>query len=226
MSATAQPGSAAPASIPDLGFAVCGAGPLDYAAAPTILFRLRIESLGGEAIRSVLLDVQIQIAARRRAYDAGAQQRLGELFGAPERWGTTLRTLPWTRTTVVVPPFEAGTEVELPVACTYDLEVVASRYFDALGEGTVPLEFLFSGTVFYGGRAGMLQTARIAWEKEAEYDFPVAVWRQTMERHFPQSAWVRLGKDSFDRLAAYRSARGLGSWDATLEALLPAEEER
>ena len=36
-----------------------------------------------------------------------------ELFGTPERLGTTLRTLPWTRTTLVVPPFEGATTVTL-----------------------------------------------------------------------------------------------------------------
>jgi hypothetical protein len=34
----------------------------------------------------------------------------------------------------------------MPVTCTYDLEVVAAKYFYALEDGEVPLEFLFSGT--------------------------------------------------------------------------------
>ena len=102
-------------------------------------------------MRSVLLDVQIQIAARRRGYDAGAHDRLFELFGPVADWGTTLRTLLWTRTTLVVPAFEGSTVVDLDVPCRYDLEVAASRYLDALADGEVPLEFLFSGSVFYTG---------------------------------------------------------------------------
>ena len=69
-----------------------------------------------------------------------------ELFGTPERWSTTLRTLLWTRTTLVVPPFTDATEVVLPVACSYDLEVNAASYLSALEQGEVPLEFLFSGS--------------------------------------------------------------------------------
>jgi hypothetical protein len=207
-------------SIPELAFEVRDARALEYAAVPTLRFRLAIESAGGEPIRSVLLDTQIQIAARRRPYDDGAQERLLELFGTPERWGTTLRTLPWARLTLVVPPFADSTEVDLDLPCSYDLEVTASRYFAALDDGEVPLEFLFSGSVFYSNAEGLLQTARIAMTQEAEYALPVRVWRETMERHFPNSAWLRLGRDSFERLQAYKSREALPSWDDAVDALL------
>ena len=170
-------------------------------------------------MRSVLLDVQIQIAARRRGYDASAHDRLFELFGPTADWGTTLRTLLWTRTTLVVPAFEGSTVVDLDVPCSYDLEVTASRYLDALGDGEVPLEFLFSGSVFYTGGGGELQTTRLSWESEAEYRLPVRVWKETMERYFRGTAWVRLSKESFDRLSAYKSRNALASWDDALEAL-------
>jgi uncharacterized protein DUF6084 len=207
-------------AIPQLDFAVRDAAPVEHAAAPTLRFALGIESAGGQPIRSVLLDVQIQIAARRRAYDAGEQDRLYELFGASAGWGSALRTLLWTRATLVVAPFTGRTEVDLPVACSYDLEVAGARYFDALGDGDVPLEFLFSGTVFYAAPDGRLQTARIAWDREAEYGLPVAVWRQTLERHFPGTTWLRLRRESFERLSAYRARHALPSWEATLDALL------
>jgi hypothetical protein len=93
--------------------------------------------------------------------------------------------------------------------CSYDLEVAASRYLDALSDGEVPLEFLFSGSVFYmDGDA--LQTTRLSWESEAEYRLPVRVWKETMERYFRGTAWVRLSKDSFDRLSAYKSRNAAG----------------
>ena len=125
-------------------------------------------------MRSILLHVQLQIAARRRRYDDAATERLFDLFGQPERWGSTLRTLPWARLTQVVPGFSGSTDVDLPLPCTYDFEVVAARYLDALRDGEVPLELLFSGTVFYTGEQGRLQTAQIAWDLEAEYRLPVS----------------------------------------------------
>jgi hypothetical protein len=213
------------ATMPELGFAVEDAAPLEHAVVPTLNFSLRVTSPGGHDIRSVLLDTQIQIAARRRGYDGAARESLFELFGPRENWGTSLRTLLWTRTTLVVPPFQGETTVDVPLTCTYDFEVAAARYLDALDDGEVPLEFLFSGAVFYTGEDGRLQTIRISWEAEAEYRLPVAVWRATMERHFPGAAWMRVGRERFDRLLAYRSSHALGSWDATFDALLDGREE-
>ena len=219
MSSVIGPQAPEAGAIPELDFGVDGAEPAEYAAAPTLVLRLRISS-GGLAVRSVLLDVQIQIAARRRSYDAEAEGRLAELFGTPERWGETLRTLPWERSTLVVPPFTDATIVDLPVACSYDLEVAASRYLYAMKEGTIPLELLFSGTIFFSGADGNLQAARIPWTHEAEYDLPASVWHDTMDSHFPNSAWIRVDRACFDRLNDHRSRRGDVSWEATFDSLL------
>jgi hypothetical protein len=202
---------------PELDFTVVGAARVEHAAVPTLRFALRVTS--DAPVRSVLLDVQVQIAARRRPYDASAHDRLFELFGPVKDWGTTLRTLLWTRATLVVPAFTGETTVDLDVPCSYDLEVAASRYLDALSDGEVPLELMFSGSVFYedGGR---LQTVRLSWEKEAQYALPVRVWKETMERYFNGTAWLRLRKESFDRLSAFKSRHALATWDDALDALL------
>jgi Family of unknown function (DUF6084) len=224
MSAVSQAIDASAGAVPQLSFAVSGAAAERYSAAPMVNFALRIERVGGGAVRSILLDTQIQIAARRRPYGAAEQARLVELFGTPERWSTTLRTLLWTRTTLVVPPFADATEATLPVACSYDLEASPANYLSGLQEGEVPLEFLFSGSVFYAGPGGTLQTARITWESEAEYRLPVRVWREAMDRHFPGAAWLRLGHPTFDRLRAYKAEHGLRTLEDAVERLL--EEDR
>ncbi len=207
---------------PQLAFAVKDARSADFAAVPTLEFSLEIQA-PEQMVRAVLLDVQLQIAARRRPYGEEAQELLLELFGTPERWGTTLHTLPWTRATLLVPPFMDATTVELAVQCTYDLEVAASRYFAALDDGEVPLEFLFSGTVFYSGQDGALQTNRIGWDQEVDYGLPVRVWRETMEHHFPGCAWLRLRRETYDRLCAYKARHAHESWEAAIESLLAAE---
>jgi hypothetical protein len=211
--------------MPELAFTVTDAARVEYAAVPTLRFALRVESLDGEPIRSILLDTQIQIAARRRHYDAAAHDRLFELFGPPADWGTTLRTLLWYRVTVVVPAFTGVTSVNVDVLCTYDLEVAASRYLDALSDGVVPLEFLFSGSVFASGPGGGLSVTRLSWEQEAGYQLPVRVWREVMDAYFRGYAWLRLRKDAFDRLSAYKSRNALATWEDTLDSLLPAAEE-
>jgi Family of unknown function (DUF6084) len=218
-------GSAVAGPVIDLDFAVEGAATVEHAAVPTLGFALRIVSRSGHAVRSVLLDAQVQIAARRRGYEHDDETRLAEVFGDPKRWSSTLRTLPWLRTTQVVPAFAGETVVELLVPCTYDFDVTAAKYLQALGEGEVPLEFLFSGTAFYSAEDGRLQTARIAWDREADFRLPVAVWRQTMDHYFPGSAWLRLSRDVFERLYAYRARNVIPSWDRTLESLLDRADE-
>ena len=211
--------------MPDLEFKLEGAEVADFAAIPSLVFKLRIENLEDEPVRSVALNTQIRIAATGRHYEAAEQERLLELFGEPSRWKDTLRSLLWTHTVLQVPRFSGSTVVDMPVACTYDLEVVAAKYFYALEDGEVPLEFLFSGTIFYAGEGGRLQTTRISWEKEAEFRLPVRLWKEMMDQYFPNSAWVRLRKDAFDQLYDYKVRKGLPTWEATVEALLRASEQ-
>lgn len=211
--------------MPDLDFGIEGAEVLEYAAVPSLLFKLRVENLEEEPIRSVSLNTQVRIAATQRHYDTAEQQRLLEVFGASHRWGQTLRSLLWAHTTVQVPRFSGSTVVDMHIPCTYDMEVIGSKYFHALEDGEVPLEFLFSGTVFYAAEGGRLQVARISWEKEAEFRMPVRLWKKTMERYFPNSAWIRLHKDAFDQLYDYKVRMGLPTWEAAVEALLRASEQ-
>lgn len=209
-----------PETLPELDFAVEGAEAVRYAAAPTLAFGLRVERVGGGPVSSIVLQAQLRIAAARRAYDESERERLGGLFGRPEQWARSVRSLLWTNTTVVVPPFEHATRVELAVPVTYDFEVAASQYLSALDGGEAPLEFLFSGTVFYPDERGRLRTALVPWDREARYAMPVGLWREAVEQHFPGTAWLRLGRPTFERLHAYRTRRALPTWEHALDALL------
>jgi hypothetical protein len=206
---------------PELRFSVREGGVLQHAAVPTLRFLVEIGTVGAAAqVRSVALNVELRIAATRRRYVQAERDKLVDLFGPSEEWGRNLKTLHWTSLTVQVPPFTGTTEVELPITCTYDLEVSASRYFDALEDGEIPLEFLFSGTVFYTGADGRLQVGRIGWDKDAEFRLPATAWRDMIDRYFPDSAWLRLRRAEFDRLTAYRTRHTLLTWEETVEKLL------
>jgi hypothetical protein len=207
--------------MPDLEFGAIDAEVLPYAAAPTILFKLPIRNgIEGEEIHSIMLRAQIRLEVTRRHYNAETEARLLELFGPPERWGDTLHSMVWTHATAFVPRFVNSTVAEVPIVCSYDFEVAASKYFYALEDGEIPLIFLFSGTVFYKSGEGALQIAQIPWEKEAQYRLPVHVWKGMMEHYFPNSAWLRIRKDVFDRLYAYKAKAGFPTWEAALEELL------
>src|SRR5579884_3702854 len=212
--------------MPDLSFEVVGAEAPAFAAVPTLVFKLRIVNENeDERIHSISLRCQIQIAVTRRRYSTQAQARLLEVFGEPKRWGETLRSLLWTHVSSVVTQFSGNTIVDLPVPCTYDFEVVSTKYFNALEEGDIPLTFLFSGTIFYRGETGNVQIGQISWSKEASFRLPVALWQEMIEHYYPNTAWIRLHKDVFDQLYRYKAAHGLPTWDETVVRLLQASGE-
>lgn len=212
--------------MPDLSFQITGVEPAVHGVTPLLHFALEVTNTPpDEPVQSVMLQAQIQIHSNRRSYNGDEQERLADLFGEPERWGQTLRTRLWTHANVIVPGFTRRATVALPVPCTFDLNVAATKYFYALGEGDVPLLFLFSGTVFYAAPDGRVQAAPISWNAEAEYRMPVDVWKGMMEHHYPDSAWLYLQRDVFERLYAYKRRHGLTSWEDALVRLLPETEE-
>ncbi|MCW3095329.1 MAG: hypothetical protein JWL77_947 [Chthonomonadaceae bacterium] len=212
--------------MPDLDFEVVEAEVLPYAAGPMLLFKLAIKNaVPDEQIHSVMLRVQIRIEATKRTYDAQTNARLRELFGDPEQFGSTVKSLHWTNVVQTVPPFKGSIVTDLPVVCTYDFDVVGAKYICALEDGDVPLLFLFSGTVLYSCEGSGLQIAQISWEKEAPYRMPIRFWKETMERYFPNSAWIRVRKDVFDRLYQYKGRNTLVTWENVFERLLQNEPE-
>ena len=78
---------------------------------------------------------------------------------------------------------------------------------------------LFSGTVFTRGEQGV-EVEPVPWHHEARYRLPVRVWRETMDLHFPGTAWVRLDRETFDALHRYRAEKQLRDADEALQRLL------
>ena len=211
--------------MPDLRFQIEKAEPQRFTVAPTLLFKLRItNAVDNETIHSVALRCQIQLEVARRQYTAEDQNQLRDLFGETERWGQTLKTMLWTHASVVAPAFQDTVVVDLPVPCTFDFNVAATKYFHGLAEGDVPLCFLFSGTVFYADGGGALQVAPIPWDKEARFRLPIKSWHEMMEIYYPNTAWLCLRRDVFERLYQYKVEHGIPTWEQALENVLPALE--
>lgn len=200
-------------------FACTGVRADRYAAGPTLVFRLRVATAEQDTrVHAMALRCQLRIEPARRGYGEAEAAGLADLFGERSRWGGTLLPLQFAHVSVMVPGFTGSTEVDLPVPCTYDMDVAATRYFDALEGGEVPLRLLFSGTAFTG--PGGYRVEPVPWDREAAYPMPVAVWREMVEQHFPGCGWLRLPRSAMEALLAYRSRRALPSWEATVEALL------
>jgi hypothetical protein len=213
--------------VPDLTFTVDGVSVVSFAASPTLAFRLGVSNRpADERIHAVVLRVQLQLDVTRRRYVVEEEALLGDLFGDRGRWGQTLRSLLWTHATVTVPPFAGTTSLELPVPCTFDFNVAATKYFYGLVAGDVPLTFLFSGSVFYDDGTGALRVVPISWDKEAAYRLPVRVWRELMDEYYPNTAWLALRRDAFERLYRYKLERGIPTWEQLVETVLAGEGAR
>jgi Family of unknown function (DUF6084) len=213
--------------MPDLSFHVERAECVPFAVVPQLAIKLRLTNADQEeTIHTVALRCQIQIEVTRRQYTPEEQEGLRDLFGEPERWGQTLRTLLWTHTSTVVPPFVGTTEVGLPVPCTFDFNVATTKYFAGLSEGDMPLLLQFSGTVFYARGDGSLQVMLIPWDKEVRFKLPLKVWKELMDTYYPNSAWLCLRRDVFEQLHRYKVERGIPTWEETLEGVLSNVEEK
>jgi hypothetical protein len=190
-----------------------------YAVTPTLAFTIRISELTGAGVHAIALRCQIRIEPRRRRYTDAEADRLVDLFGEAPRWAETLKPMQLATVSVMVPGFTGDTDAVVPVPCTYDLEIASTRYFRALDDGTVGLLLLFSGTAFLEDGTGYT-VEQLPWTAESRYRLPVAVWRDMVERDFPNSAWLRCSRDTLDALGRYRSRHALPSWEHTLKALL------
>ncbi|MEV3931757.1 MULTISPECIES: DUF6084 family protein [unclassified Streptomyces] len=207
-----------------LGFSVLDVVAEPYTVVPQLTARLRITDGSGDPVHAVVLHCQVRIEPQRRHYDEAEREGLRGLFGEQDRWSDTLRPFKWMQCDTTVQGFTGTTDVDLALPCTYDFDVVGSRYLHALADGTVPLSLLFSGTVFSKGRSGF-GVRQVPWDCEARYAMPVSVWRRMIASHYPNSGWIRLGQDSLDALAGFRARRGLISWDETLSTLLAGTDE-
>ena len=210
--------------MPNLSFQVEGVEAEAHAAAPQLMFKLRVtNNPPDDRIQSIALQCQLRIDPTARTYTSHDKEKLVELFGEPSRWGQTLRSMLWTHANATVPPFSGETKFNMNVPCTFDFNVAATKYFYALDAGDIAVSLLFSGTIFHAGPSGMLQVAQVPWDREANFRLPVAVWRKMMDQYYPNAAWLCLGRDAFDQLAQFKAKHGLATWDQTVERLLALE---
>ena len=205
---------------PDLEFAVLGARPVKYAAAPMLTIDLQVSEPDGREVYMVALTIQLMIEPARRRYDEATHERLVELFGAPERWAVTTRSLVWSKLDVLVPAFTGTTTVTVPIACHYDLELAAAKYLHSLPDDEAPLALHFNGMIYYPTDDGGLQMVLIPWSKSIDFRMPVSVWRETIEHYYPGTAWISVREQTFEALQKEKLERGLATLDACIADLL------
>lgn len=203
----------------DLDFAVVDIVADPYGASPLMNARLHITETTGATVHAVALRCQVRIDPQRRPYEQAEIDGLGDLFGERHRWSSTLKPFLWMHTTAMVKGFSGEIDVELPLPCTYDFEVAATKYLHAIRTGDIPLSLMFSGTVFTRG-ATNFQVEQIPWHKDVDYRMPARVWREAMDVFFPDSGWIRVRRDTLDALQRFKADRGLPTWEEAFAVLL------
>jgi hypothetical protein len=207
----------------DIDLRAVGAKAVAHAAVPTLLFELDLAEKSERSIESIALRCQLRIEPQRRTYSRAEEQKLLDLFGETPRWGDTQKPFLWTHASTLVGAFRGKTRVELPVSCTYDLEVAAAKYLHALdANGEIPLILLFSGTVFARGDSG-LEALPLPWHKESSLRLPVATWRELMNLYYPGTGFLRLGRDTLDALSRFKATRAIPTFDRAILELLEKE---
>lgn len=202
-----------------LRFQIAGVKAKSHAASPTIAFALSVTS--DAPIEALVLRVQLRIEPQWRTYGAPAKTLLNDLFGTPDRWGTTLRTFSWADVPVVIPAFELRTQAEICVPCTYDFDQAATRFLLSIGAGEVPLRFLFSGAIFRTGVSGF-STERVPWSSECAYRMPLEAWQKAMRACYGDDALIRISRETLEKLHRYRALAGAASWDDLFDRLTGA----
>jgi hypothetical protein len=207
--------------VVDLVFVGKGVELERHAMVPTLFLKVCISNTTPSIkVQNVLLQCQVRIEATRRHYAPEEIERLVELFGEADRWGEALQSMLWIHTSAQIPAFDSECHVNLPVPCSFDFNVAATKYFYGLESGDVPLTLLFSGTVFYRDTEDLLQMDQISWIKQAECRLPVRIWRELMDHYYPNSAWLRIDHEIFDQIYRYKRQNRFTSWNETLRALL------
>jgi len=210
--------------VAELAFDCIGARPDRYAVAPSMTLNLRIAETTDQRLDAIALRCQIRIEPVRRSYSAAEAERLNDLFGETHRWADTLKPMQLATVATMVPGFTGSIEVDLPLPLSYDLAIGSTRYFAGLESGEIPLLLLFSGTVF-ATADGRLAVQQVPWSKEAAYRLPLSTWREAIDAHFPDSAWIKMSTGTLDDLLRFKSRLALPTWDATLAALLARAAE-
>lgn len=207
----------------NVSFAVLDVTAEPYSVSPILTARVGVTASGDEPVHAIALRSQVRIEPLRRSYSDDEAAGLMDLFGGRERWANTQRTFLWQHCATMVPGFTGHTTATLPLECTYDFEVAAAKYLHSLRDGAVPLQFLFSGTIFVNSERGF-SVQQVSWDCEDNYAMPVTVWRDLVAQHYPNSGWIRLSHETITQLASYKSAHGMLDFDHAVTALLDVKD--
>ena len=209
--------------MPDLSFQIEAASVVPFAASPT--HRISSSTINNavpdEAIHTIALRCQIQIEVTRRRYTPEEQERLLDLFGKPDRWSQTLRSLLWThanrgcsrfrrdraRTSICRFPAPSTSMSRRPSISRGSPMATSRCSCSSAAPSSTRRRQPPAGRAHLVGSGSTIQAA-------------CKMWREMMDAYYPNSAWLNLRRDVFDRLYRYKMQHGIPTWEQALEQIL------
>ena len=177
------------------------------------MLRLRITETTGAPVHAVALRCQIRIEPQRRRYTATKRHAWSSCSASTPQWGDSLRPFLWTHVATTVTGFEGATEVDLPVACTYDFEVAAHQVPPRARGRRDPARAAVLRHGLHAADEAGFAAEPVAVARGSVVPAAGAVWRDMMDLYFPNSGWLRVGRETLDALQRFKAERALPTWD-------------
>ena len=142
----------------------------------------------------------------------------------PERWSRTVRPLLWMNTTVAVPGFTDNVLVDLQLPVHFRLQCRGDEVFPCARCGRYPdLCDVQRHRFLSRSPTKLSRWPRCPGTAKPTSACPVSVWKEMMEMHFPNTAWLCLQRDVFEQLYEYKVRHGIPTWEQAIRRALAAE---
>ena len=203
----------------ELSFFVTGAHAERYTAAPQLALRVRVAETSGVPVYAMTLRAQMRIEPQQRRYEAD-ESRAFELFGAPERYGDTLKSLLWTHVSQTVLAFEGETEFDLTIPCSYDFEVAAHKYLEGAARRRNPADrHVQRDACSCGARTAACRRSSCRGRARRAIGCPSRYGARRWTRTFPTAPGCASTARRSTSCTASRAAGGFPTWEAALARL-------
>ena len=145
----------------------------------------------GVRVHAVALRCQVRVEPLRRRYSDHEAARVVDLFGDRPRWGQTMQPLQLAFLAQVLPGFTGAARSTSRCRAATTSRSPPTSTSPGSRRATCRC-CCCSAAGLHRRRRASISVEPVPWHKEAPVRLPVAVWREAMDAHFPEQAWLRL----------------------------------
>ena len=201
--------------MPDLGFKFEGAESAKFAASPQINFKLRLNNsdpYGSNSFRRLAVSDSTRGYATP-LYRGGATKAARSVRRTRALEPDSAQSALDSRE-CECPSLSAGKLLSISRCHARSISTWARRnIFMGWATDKCPSASCSAELFSMRAMASPLQVAPISWDKEARFNLPVKVWHDMMDSYYPNTAWIHLRRDVFERLYDYKVRHGIPTWE-------------